>query len=107
MGAPAKRLAKVLLGKSLAWTGFWNRMAQEWAQHHTALILSYHRVIEKWDRALDYSQPGMVVTAQTFDHQLSFLKDRFDMLSLGSLLENGNADPPIGRPRCVITFDDG
>jgi len=49
----------------------------------------------------------MVVTAQTFDHQLSFLKDQFDMLPLGSLLEDGNVDPPTGRPRCVITFDDG
>ena len=107
MRIPIKRFVKIQVGKSLAWTGLWNRLVQAWARHDTALILSYHRVIEKWDRALDYSQPGMVVTAQTFDRQLSFLKDHFDVLSLGSLLQNGKGDRLAGRPRCVITFDDG
>lgn len=107
MTDPVKRFVKVLLGRSLLSLGLWNRMLQAWAQHHAALILNYHRVIEKWDRALDYSQPGMVVTAATFDRQLCFLKDHFDIVSLGSLFAEATIDRPARRPRCAITFDDG
>jgi len=71
------------------------------------IILAYHRVIEKWDQPLDYSQPGMVVTAPTFDRQLSFFKEQFDIVPLSGLLGDGNIDWPAARPRCVITFDDG
>jgi peptidoglycan/xylan/chitin deacetylase (PgdA/CDA1 family) len=49
----------------------------------------------------------MVVTAPTFDRQLAFFKEHFDIIPLSSLLANGNAHGPSVRPRCVITFDDG
>jgi len=78
-----------------------------WAQRPTTIILAYHRVIEKWDETLDYSQPGMVVTRPTFDRQLAFLKEQFDIVPLASLLADENTDWPVDRPRCVITFDDG
>jgi peptidoglycan/xylan/chitin deacetylase (PgdA/CDA1 family) len=78
-----------------------------WAQRHTTIILTYHRVIEKWDQNLDYSQPGMAVTAPTFDRQLSFLKEQFDIVPLDGLRADGNIDWPASRSRCVITFDDG
>jgi len=107
MAAPAKRLLKVLLGQALVRTGYWERILRMWAQRHTTFILAYHRVIEKWDETLDYSQPGMVVTAPTFERQLTFLKDQFDIVPLGRLLADENTDRPAARPRCVITFDDG
>ena len=107
MGAPAKRFVKVLLGQTLGRTGLWDRILRMWAQRHSTIVLSYHRVIEKWDRTLDYSQPGMTVTIATFDRQLSFLKEQFDIVPLGSLLTEGNIDRPASRARCVITFDDG
>ena len=107
MDAAAKRFVKVLLGQTLVWTGLWDRILRLWAQRHTTIILTYHRVIEKWDRTLDYSQPGMVVTAPTFDRQLSFFKEQFDIVPLSGLLADGNIDWPAARPRCVITFDDG
>src|SRR5437899_12359222 len=49
----------------------------------------------------------MVVTPATFDRQLTFLKERFDIVPLSALLADiGIAQPPA-RPRCVVTFDDG
>ena len=107
MAAPAKRFVKVLLGQALVRTRFWERILRMWAQRHTTIILAYHRVIEQWDETLDYSQPGIVVTAPTFDRQLTFLKDQFDIVPLGNLLSDENTDWPAARPRCVITFDDG
>jgi peptidoglycan/xylan/chitin deacetylase (PgdA/CDA1 family) len=76
------------------------------ARRGEAIILTYHRVIEKWDRTLDYSQPGMVVTADTFDRQLTFLKKCFDIVPLSSLV-NSKFEIRNSKPRCVITFDDG
>ena len=107
MDVPAKRFVKALLGHALVWTGCWDRALWMWGQRGSTVILTYHRVVEKWDRTLDYSQPGMVVTVPTFERQLSFLREHFDIVPFSSLLAVGNEDRPAARPRCVITFDDG
>jgi len=107
MAVPAKRFVKLAAGRALVWTGFWERVLRMWARRRATLILTYHRVIEKWDETLDYSQPGMVVTVPTFERQLAFMKSQFEIVPLGALLENGAIRRPAGRPRCVITFDDG
>jgi len=77
---------KEMMGQTLIRTGFWNRLLRAWAQRHESIILTYHRVIEKWDRTLDYSQPGLVVTAETFDRQLHFLKQHFNIVPLSSIV---------------------
>ena len=63
------------------------------------MIVTYHRVVEKWDETLDYSQPGMVVTAAGFERQLNFLMDHFDIVPLGTLLREDKmrqrARPPV------------
>ncbi len=123
-----RHTAKTLIGNALLATGTWERALRRWARRHEAIVLTYHRVMEKWDRTLDYSQPGMVVTAETFDHQLAFLKRYFEIVPLSSLISNFEfrisnfpthctPHPPLStldsrhstlaHPRCAITFDDG
>ena len=102
-----KRLAKALLGQALVRGGFWQRRLHTWAERNAAIILTYHRVIETWDDALDYSQPGMVVTKSTFERQVAILKEHFEVVALGALLTGGTSGARPARPRCVITFDDG
>lgn len=107
MPLKTRRKLKDLVGEALLRTGFWERSLRTWARRGQAVVLTYHRVIEKWGRTLDYSQPGMVITAETFDRQLAFLKEHFHIVPLRSLLfdrETGRLDD---KPRCVITFDDG
>jgi peptidoglycan/xylan/chitin deacetylase (PgdA/CDA1 family) len=103
----ARRFAQRVLAQGLVRTGCWNLMLKTWARRGTPLILTYHRVLEKWGPALDYSQPGMIVTARTFDSQLSFLCEHFDVVPLSALLDDGDPKRGACRPRCVITFDDG
>ena len=81
-----KTKIKELVGQALMRTGLWRRHLKRMVQRHEAIILNYHRVIEKWDRTLDYSQPGMVVTAETFDRQLAFLKKHFQIVPLSYLV---------------------
>src|SRR5262245_20670944 len=96
-----------MLGQALVCGGLWQRRLRTWAEHHSVIILTYHRVTEMWDETLDYSQPGMVVTASTFERQLTILMKHFQIVTLGALLENEGIAAQSARPRCVITFDDG
>ena len=107
MNAGPKRFAKVLLGQALVRSGLWKRTLRMWAERDAVIILTYHRVIETWDETLDYSQPGMVVTAPTFERQVAILKEHFEVVTLGAVLADGNTAGRAGRPRCVVTFDDG
>ena len=107
MSVVAKRFAKRLLARGLARTGCWHAVLRAWARRETSVVLTYHRVLEKWDPTLDYSQPGMVVTVPTFERQLAFLHRHFEIVALGALLNGEGSRRVASRPRCVITFDDG
>jgi len=119
-----KQIAKNVAGKTLIRTGLWRRHLEKMARRGEGIVLTYHRLIEKWDRTLDYSQPGMIVTTDTFDRQLQFLKKHFSIVPLSSLvnskfeirnskcsdLRNPQSEIPnskFGRPMCALTFDDG
>ena len=107
MNATVKRLAKHVLARGLIRTGCWEVALRAWARRDATVVLTYHRVLDKWEPSLDSSQPGMVVTVPTFERQLSFLRRHFEIVPLGSLLDDTVVRRPARRPRCVITFDDG
>jgi peptidoglycan/xylan/chitin deacetylase (PgdA/CDA1 family) len=107
MSGGARRFTKRLLAQGLIRTGCWNLALQTWARHDSVIILTYHRVLDKWTPALDYSQPGMVVTVPTFERQVAFLQQHFDIVPLGALLDESGTGRSRRRPRCVVTFDDG
>ncbi|MEO5957333.1 MAG: polysaccharide deacetylase family protein [Nitrospiraceae bacterium] len=74
----------------------------------TVTILMYHRVATEAELSSQFIQPAMYVTAETFDRQVRFLREHFDVLSMHELLSMWrekiwNPD----RRYCVITFDDG
>jgi peptidoglycan/xylan/chitin deacetylase (PgdA/CDA1 family) len=105
VSALARRVAKQVLAHGLVGTGGWSAVLRAWARQDATVVLTYHRVLEKAEPPLDYSQPGMVVTVDTFERHMAFLERTFDIVPLGALL---GAEARRGRrPRCVITFDDG
>jgi peptidoglycan/xylan/chitin deacetylase (PgdA/CDA1 family) len=103
----AKRFVKQLLARGLVSSGCWDLALGTWARRDTTVVLTYHRVLEKWESALDYAQPGMVVTVPAFERQLAFIKQHFDVVSLSDLIDDAAGRRTARRPRCVITFDDG
>ena len=64
-------------------------------------ILAYHRVVDRRSQDLSFVQPGMYVTAQTFEMHVRHLAKHYRVVPLGELLtmREGGA--------CAITFDDG
>jgi len=71
-------------------------------------ILAYHRVVTSVELSSQFIQPGMYVTRDTFDSQIRFLREYFDLLSMGELLSMWRDKAwNTERRYCVITFDDG
>lgn len=72
------------------------------------VVLMYHRVLQDGDPYIPYIQPGMYVRQSSFEKQLQFLADSYQIVSLEQMLQliaTGQASDD--RQYCVVTFDDG
>jgi peptidoglycan/xylan/chitin deacetylase (PgdA/CDA1 family) len=70
------------------------------------LILTYHRILPRSDSRYGLEQPGMVVTPETFERQLGWLRDDgFQFIRLSDWAAGRHA-AHTGK-LCAITFDDG
>jgi peptidoglycan/xylan/chitin deacetylase (PgdA/CDA1 family) len=86
-----------------------------WASPHAlaqargkATILMYHRVLPAADLSSAYVQPGMYVTAETFERHLRFLRSYFEILPFADLLRRWrDGDWDDSARYCALTFDDG
>jgi peptidoglycan/xylan/chitin deacetylase (PgdA/CDA1 family) len=93
--------------KTLLKTPVWQALSALGPRHwplprRRLLILTYHRILPVTDPRYPLEQPGMVVTPQTFESHLLWLRDNgfeFEHLSASAA---GSANKC-----CVITFDDG
>ncbi len=71
-----------------------------------AFVLTYHRVLNDRRKEALFVQPGMYVSVENFRRQLLALKERFDIVPLGELVDRIGAGKSVGGC-CAITFDDG
>ncbi|KAB2890441.1 MAG: polysaccharide deacetylase family protein [Desulfobulbaceae bacterium] len=71
-----------------------------------AVILMYHRVLPSLPTGLDYVQPGMFVTVETFRRHANLLKKRFEVVSLAEIFSRLHTGKSVAGC-CAITFDDG
>ena len=70
------------------------------------LVLTYHRVLPE-SRRDSFSAPGIIVTPETFDRHMSWIRSHFHPLTpaeFGQVLAGAKTPP---RRSCLITFDDG
>lgn len=71
------------------------------------LILMYHRVVEEMAARTEYTQPGIAVSARSFERQIAFLKRHYTIMPLAQLAERLHTKTPVAPRTVVITFDDG
>lgn len=71
-----------------------------------ACVLMYHRILSAPERNPWFVQPGMFVSAASFERHIAYLRNNFTMVFLDDLAEMAANREPIGR-HCAITFDDG
>jgi peptidoglycan/xylan/chitin deacetylase (PgdA/CDA1 family) len=72
-----------------------------------AVVLMYHRVIDREDRHKAYSHPGIIVETPTFEEHLRFLRKHLRVTSLREFRDQMTSGRPFAKRTCLITFDDG
>lgn len=70
-------------------------------------ILRYHSVTGDEARTLQYLDSGLMVTAETFESQLRFIRRCYTVVPLGDLVDRIHAGRALPRRAVAITFDDG
>ncbi|ABQ26515.1 polysaccharide deacetylase [Geotalea uraniireducens Rf4] len=71
-----------------------------------AFVLMYHRILPSAENQAYYVQPGMFVTTVTFEQQVAYVRDHFEVVFLDDLVKRALKGAHIGR-HCALTFDDG
>jgi peptidoglycan/xylan/chitin deacetylase (PgdA/CDA1 family) len=66
----------------------------------------YHRVIDATG-SIYPAEPGTWVDVRTFGKQMSFIKEKCDIVTLPELVESLYSGAKPLKPICAITFDDG
>jgi peptidoglycan/xylan/chitin deacetylase (PgdA/CDA1 family) len=109
-----KRAIKSALASVVYYTGLLSLIRKSPRRRSSAIVLMYHRVLpaQPVDVAPDHwehirSLPGIVVTPDVFDGQLTFLARHYNVISLGQLLQHLDSGSLLPPRTVVITFDDG
>lgn len=76
------------------------------ARRKGPVILMYHRVIQEQSETLP-PEPGMWVHTRTFEEQIDFLQDAFEIVPLNWLAKRLGKTKPLPEGTCAVTFDDG
>jgi peptidoglycan/xylan/chitin deacetylase (PgdA/CDA1 family) len=101
-----KRFIRIFIAHLLYYTGFLNLLL--WIKlRNKAVVLMYHRVLDKDEISKSYSQNGIIVSKKTFAAQMQYLNKHFNMISLTDVIERVKDKIPFVSKSCLITFDDG
>lgn len=97
---------KILLARGLFHSGLWAVFARR-RLGDQAVVLTYHRVIDEQRRPRPDSNPGIIVSADTFDMQMRALRDHLNPVSLADFHAHVEHGKPLPPKSCLVTFDDG
>jgi len=109
MQRPVKRsvsaksvLAKLLFSVGIPETTMRHRSGERY------VILMYHRILPS-EQVKPWIQSGMYVDPGTFEMQIRYLKQHFQVLSLAEIISSLPTMEKTRslRPVCILTFDDG
>lgn len=70
-------------------------------------VLMYHRILPKTDPRYALEEPGMLVTPETFNQHLDWVKQQFEVVDLLTWVNKAQQGEPLPNKACAITFDDG
>jgi peptidoglycan/xylan/chitin deacetylase (PgdA/CDA1 family) len=105
MGQPRARISDIVK-RGLHFGGAF-AASRRFARRSRAIILRYHSVAADAASPLAYIDPGLSVPMEAFDRQMQFLRDRYNPVSLGHILESILEGRPLPPLAVAVTFDDG
>ena len=83
------------------------RLLQAIRLRRRAVVLMYHRVLTAEQQRQVGSNPGIVISRDTFVRQMACVKRGFKVLSLEQFAQQIRERKPFADSSCLITFDDG
>ena len=89
----------------LTTTGKFRAKLTQLSDNDNSVILMYHRVLSL-ENTDEYVEPGMYVTATTFQMHLTLLNHYFNVVPLEEIVSTPKKTSNK-KPKCAITFDDG
>ncbi len=107
----AKRAAKTAAAGAMHYSGLRGVLARAGrvsAGGRRVLVVSYHRVVDDFEREAERAIPGLLISRETFGNHIDELRrSGYDVVSMGDALDviAGRSTPP--RDVAVLTFDDG
>lgn len=104
--ARLRALTRLLLVHGLYYTGTLHLIKRRRLRGR-AVVLMYHRVLNAPERERSFSSDGILVSPQTFDRQLGFLRRHFNVVTPEQFVERLRRGEPFDDATCLITFDDG
>ena len=105
MSAPGRRLRQAVV-HLLYYAGVL-RLLQAIRLRRRAVVLMYHRVLTSDQQREVGSNPGIVISRETFARQMACLKQGFTVLSADDFARRLQERVPFDDSSCLITFDDG
>jgi peptidoglycan/xylan/chitin deacetylase (PgdA/CDA1 family) len=70
-------------------------------------VLNYHRVTDPHDPCCDTFKPNISATPEMFDRQIAYMKQNFDMVSVGDITACLEGTGQLPAHAALVTFDDG
>ena len=100
----ARMLARRAVSAAAYYSGL-EEQRHRLAMRERGVVLMYHRVLP--DTPYPGVDPGMFVTASTFEHNLRLLRSRYELVTIDAFGDWMAGQRQFTRPPCAITFDDG
>ncbi len=105
-----RKIVKQALASLIFYSGFLNLylyLRRKLSSQSDFAILMYHQVLDVTHNRENRLSPGMVTLKNTFDEQMRYLREHFNVITLDQLI--GCLKDKKRLPPCsvVITFDDG
>jgi peptidoglycan/xylan/chitin deacetylase (PgdA/CDA1 family) len=97
---------KWTVAEAMYWSGALSLIARS-RLRGKAIVLTYHRVLRSEDMPRTWSNPGMVVSAATFERHLRLIQRFFQPVSIDEFARHLDDGRKFRRPACLVTFDDG
>jgi peptidoglycan/xylan/chitin deacetylase (PgdA/CDA1 family) len=110
MAAKFRRFLHVAAANTLHYSGalaLWRSLRRWLLRKNEVCVLGLHRVLTKAEWEQSNSLPGMIILEETYLSLLAYLRRRFEVVSLDTLLETPTHGLTFSKPLCLITFDDG
>jgi len=101
-----KRFLRILIAHFLYYTGVLNLLINRKLKNK-AVVLMYHRVLDKEEISSSYSQNCIIVSKKSFAAQMKYLQSHLNAISLDDTIHSLKNKTPFPPKCCLVTFDDG